>query len=75
MQYAQVQIRGTMQALDQILTLAIEQGFMMDSQVTEAAEVLDIARDAVVRVVLNIEEFAEAFLKARDLLAMTQRSD
>ena len=74
-QYAQAQVHGTIKALDQILIAAIERGFMMNSQVTEAAEVLDIARDAVVHVVLGIDEFAEAFIRVRDLLAVTQRSD
>jgi hypothetical protein len=74
-QYAQSQISGAIEALDQILTAAIEQGSMMDYQVTEATEVLDIARDAVVQVARGIDDLAEAFMSVRDLLAMTRRSD
>lgn len=69
-QYADVQVSGTIEALDQILAVAIERGSMMDSQATEAAEVLDIARDAVVHVVYGIDELAAAFKRARDLLLL-----
>ena len=74
-QYAQAQIRGTIEALEEILTTAIERGSMQDCQVTEATEVLDIARDAVVHVARGIDDLADAFLTVRDLLAITHRSD
>ena len=75
LQYAQLQIRGTIEALDQILTAATEQHVMMECQVTEATEVLDVARDAVLHVVRGIEELGEAFMRARDKLAQKRRSD
>jgi hypothetical protein len=74
-QYAQVQIRATIEALDQILAAAIKQGSMVDSRMIEAAEVLDIARDAVVHVARGLDELAEVFTRACDLLEVKQRSD
>ena len=70
--YAQVQISGTIQALDQILAVAIEQRCLKAAQVTEAAEVLDIALDAVRQLASGINDLAEAFLNARGMLVLTQ---